>query len=70
MKWIPDYNQLFNLENDVEEKINLFDFEFGQTLAKELNSTLNDILDEITNREEITKKGKLNNCPIPRFLMG
>ena len=70
MKWIPEYNELYNLKNDIEEKVNLMHFERGAAIGREMNNTMNEIVQFITHREEVTQKGKLDNCPKSRYLMG
>lgn len=62
-KWIPENNELFQMEVDPEEKNNLFGKWHTYTnKALAMNATLNQMLDTISARELRTKEGSLNIC--------
>ena len=43
-------------------RTNLFNDEWGREWAAKLNETMNAMLERIDAREEITKRGTINNC--------
>ena len=56
-KWIPDTNELFDLEMDPTESNNLFST--SPQLVSSLNTTLNDIVTTVNDREDRTQKGTI-----------
>ena len=62
-KLIPEIKEFYNIEDDPEEKHNLFDYEDCQDTIAHFNTWLENILERIEMREEKQNYGQKRFCP-------
>ena len=61
-KWIPEIKALYDMENDISEKYNKFEKDWGKSLAGKMDEELKLWLARLEKRETRTQNGSLDIC--------